>query len=111
VLADITTDGVPDIVVNAVDGRMLAIDGLSDSLLWQVEFRHTEGYSSPAVGYFNQDSIPDFLSNFGLGTWPTIINSVRLLVDGKTGHILYRNNLGGPVCLSRVGRHERRRLR
>ena len=94
-LADITTDGVPDIVVNSVDGRTLAIDGRSDSLLWQVETRHTEGYSSPAVGYFNQDSIPDFFSNFGLGAWPTIVNSVQLLVDGKTGQVLYRSNLGG----------------
>jgi outer membrane protein assembly factor BamB len=95
VLADITNDRISDIVVNSVDGRMLAIDGSSDSLLWQVESPHTEGYSSSAVGYFNQDSIPDFFANFGLGTWPTIVNSVQLLVDGKNGQILYRNNLGG----------------
>jgi outer membrane protein assembly factor BamB len=95
VLADITSDGAPDIIVCSVDGRMLAINGVSDSLLWQADSPNTEGYSSPAVGYFNHDSIPDFFANFGLGAWPTIINSVQLLVDGKTGQILYRNDLGG----------------
>ncbi|MCY7356830.1 MAG: hypothetical protein LH609_05060, partial [Rudanella sp.] len=95
VLVDITADGVYDIITNSVDGRMLAIDGATDSLLWQVEVPHTEAYSAPTVGYFNEDSIPDFFANYGVGVWPAIIRSVQLLVDGKTGNVLYRNSLGG----------------
>jgi hypothetical protein len=37
----------------------------------------------------------DYESVTRSGTWPTIINSAQLLVDGKTGRVLYRDNLGG----------------
>ena len=93
VMVDINNDKVRDVVVNAVDGRMLAIDGVSDSLLWQVNFPGTEAYTIPAIGFFNSDSIPDVFANFAIGSFPTLQYSVRFMVDGKTGRIEYQDTI------------------
>lgn len=93
VLTDITGDGVTDVIINAVDSRMLAIDGATDSLLWQVYLPRTEAYTIPAVGYFNGDSTPDFFSNFAIGTFPKLNYSIRFMVDGKTGAIAYQDTI------------------
>ncbi|MEI9810038.1 MAG: PQQ-binding-like beta-propeller repeat protein [Bacteroidota bacterium] len=93
VLVDINNDKVKDVVVNAVDGRMLAIDGVTDSLIWQVNFPGTEAYTIPAIGFFNSDSIPDLFANFAIGTFPRLNYSVRFMVDGKTGNIEYRDTI------------------
>lgn len=93
VLVDITADAVKDIVINAADGRMLAIDGATDSLLWQVILPGTEAYTVPATGLFNKDSIPDFFANFAIGVFPALTRSVRFMVDGRTGAIAYRDTI------------------
>lgn len=93
VLADINNDHINDIIANAVDGRMLAIDGATDSLLWQVVLPGTEAYTIPAVGLFNADSTPDLFANFAIGTFPRLNYSVRFMVDGKTGSLLYRDTI------------------
>jgi len=93
VLVDINRDGIKDVVVNAVDGRMLAFDGATDSLLWQVNLPGTEAYSIPAIGFFTGDSIPDFFSNFAIGTFPKLTHSIRFMVDGKTGKIGYQDTI------------------
>ncbi len=93
VLVDINKDGIQDIVANAVDGRMLAIDGATDSLIWQVSLAGTEAYTIPAVGLFNGDAIPDLFGNFAIGTFPKLNWSIRFIVDGKTGKIEYRDTI------------------
>lgn len=93
VLADITEDGVEDIIINAVDGQILALNGASDSLLWQVYFPGTEAYTIPAVGLFTKDSIPDFFTNFAIGTFPNLAYSIRFMVDGRTGKIEYQDTI------------------
>jgi outer membrane protein assembly factor BamB len=93
VLADLDKDGVKDLIVNAVDGRMLAINGASDSLLWQVQLTGTEAYTIPALGLFNNDSIPDIFANFAIGTFPKLNWSVRFMIDGKTGSFIYRDTI------------------
>ncbi|MES1198131.1 MAG: PQQ-binding-like beta-propeller repeat protein, partial [Chitinophagaceae bacterium] len=93
VLVDINNDGEKDIVANAVDGRMLAIDGATDSLLWQVNLPGTEAYTMPAVGFFNSDSIPDLFANFAIGTFPKLPKSIRFMVNGKTGKIEYQDTI------------------
>ena len=93
VLVDITGDKTKDIVINTVDGRMLAINGDTDTLIWELNFPGTEAYTIPAVGYFNGDSIPDIFSNFAIGTFPRLNWSVRFMVDGKTGQIAYRDTI------------------
>lgn len=94
VLADINGDGVHDIIANAVNGRMIAIDGSTNEVLWRVSVPGTEAYCSIAVGFFTDDNIPDFFTNYGIGIWPDLDRSVQLMVDGKDGRILFRDSLG-----------------
>lgn len=93
VLADLNSDGRDDIVINQVNGTMLAIDGASDSLLWKIELPGTEAYTVPAVGDFNGDSVPDLFCNFAIGTFPKLERSVRFMVNGKDGSIEYRDTI------------------
>ncbi|GAB3266920.1 hypothetical protein GCM10027347_35280 [Larkinella harenae] len=94
VLADITQDGILDIVANSVNGRMIAIDGETQQVLWRVSVPQTEAYGSPAVGFFTDDEVPDFFTNYGIGAWPKLNQSVQLMVDGKTGQVVFRDSLG-----------------
>lgn len=93
VLADLNNDGIKDIVVNAVDGRMLAIDGATGMQLWQVSLPGTEAYTMPAVGFFTGDAVPDLFANFAVGVFPQLNWSVRFMVNGKTGQIEYRDTI------------------
>lgn len=94
VLADITLDGIPDIIANAVNGRMVAIDGASEKSLWEVSIPGTEAYCSIAAGYYTDDNVPDFFTNFGIGIWPDLNRSIQFMVNGKTGRIAFRDSLG-----------------
>ena len=95
VLVDITQDGIKDIVVNSVDARLIALDGKDNTLLWQRSAgKGMETYSTPVPVYIRPDSIPDFFGSYGIGVWPRIRESVQLLVDGRSGHIAYRDTLG-----------------
>ncbi|MEX2234878.1 MAG: PQQ-binding-like beta-propeller repeat protein [Cyclobacteriaceae bacterium] len=94
VLADITGDGIYDIVANAVNGRMIAIDGATDQILWTVSIPGTEAYCSIAPGYYTGDDVPDFFTNYGIGIWPDLHRSIQFMVNGKTGQIEFRDSLG-----------------
>jgi outer membrane protein assembly factor BamB len=94
VLADITGDKVPDIIANSVNGRMIAIDGATEKNLWRVSVDGTEAYCSIAVGYYTEDKIPDFFTNYGVGIWPDLNRSIQFMVDGGTGQIVFKDSLG-----------------
>ncbi|GAA4430041.1 hypothetical protein GCM10023188_16140 [Pontibacter saemangeumensis] len=93
-LADLNGDGIYDIIVNSVDGRTMAINGDTDSLLWSVALPGTEIYSSPAIGYFNGDEVPDVFTNYSIGVWPMIKRSTQRMLDGKSGEVLATDTLG-----------------
>ncbi len=95
-LTDVTADGVADIVIATVDGRLVATDGKSNERLWSAG---PEGdfdtYVMPAPGYFTgDDKVPDFFASFGKGAWPNTDYTVHLLVDGKDGTIVSLDTLG-----------------
>ena len=94
VLADITADGIDDIVANSVNGRMVAIDGATNKVLWRVDIPGTEAYCSIAVGFFTEDGVPDFFTNYGIGIWPDLDRSIQLMVNGKNGEVMFRDSLG-----------------
>jgi len=94
VLADITGDGTLDIIANAVEGKMLAINGANYATIWEVHLPGTEAYCSIAPGYFTDDTTPDFFTNYGIGTWPDLMQSVQFMVDGKSGEIAFIDSLG-----------------
>lgn len=95
VLVDINDDKKKDVIVNSVDGRLIAIDGSTDSILWNASLEGSEAYSTPSVGYYNEDKIPDFFCTYGLGVWPDISKSVHFMVDGKSGRIEFTDYQGG----------------
>lgn len=89
VLLDINKDNIKDIIINTASGKMLAINGRNDSLLWKVEWPGTEAYTLPAPGFFNEDSVPDFYGNFAIGVFPALNRSIRFMVDGRNGNLIY----------------------
>lgn len=96
ILADITQDGILDIIQNIVAGQTIAIDGKTNRQLWQVSLENTEAYNQPAIGYFNEDNVPDFFVNFSEGVWPSFKPLIHYaFIDGKTGNIIYQSTLTG----------------
>ncbi|NUO02026.1 MAG: PQQ-binding-like beta-propeller repeat protein [Saprospiraceae bacterium] len=94
VLADLTGDGTLDIVANNQGGIVFAFDGRSDSLLWSLTVPGTEASSSLAVGYFNDDEVPDFFGQYAVGVWPDNKGARQIAIDGQNGHILKEFALG-----------------
>ncbi len=94
VVVDLTGDGTLDVVVNAVDGRVLAFDGRDHACLWEVEVPGTMLYSSLAVGQFTEDLTPDLCTSFGVGIYPEIERAIQLMIDGRTGELHYRDTIG-----------------
>lgn len=91
---DVTGDGITDIFNCSVDGRLLAFNGLDHQPLWKTVIPSTEAYSSVAVGYFNQDTIPDFFISYARGVWPQLDWSQQHMVDGRTGAVEFTDSLG-----------------
>jgi hypothetical protein len=93
-LTDITGDGVKDIILNSFDGKMIAIDGKKNMILWERAVPGTESYCTVTPGYFNGDDIPDFFSTFSKGSWPANKGSIQIAINGKTGEVLHSDTLG-----------------
>ncbi len=94
VWVEITGDSEPDIVVNAVDGRIMAFDGKTLNPLWSKQFPNTEAYSSSAVGYFTDDNIPDFFVSYAQGVWPKLDWTKQYMINGKNGNVEFSDSLG-----------------
>jgi outer membrane protein assembly factor BamB len=93
--ADISMDGVPDIIVNAVEGKLMAFDGTTNKPIWSVKSPETEAYSSIAPGFFTgSDNVPDFFVSYCVGQWPDLGWSKQFMVNGATGEIMYTDSLG-----------------
>ncbi|MGI9597376.1 MAG: PQQ-binding-like beta-propeller repeat protein [Acidimicrobiales bacterium] len=94
-LAQLTDDCIADIVVQAFDGTITAIDGATDSQLWAVQNPGFETYSTPTLGYFvGDDDIADVFAGVARGVWPEYIESDYLVIDGATGDVTWRETLG-----------------
>jgi outer membrane protein assembly factor BamB len=92
---DINNDGTHDIVANAVEGKLIAFDGITYKPLWSVKMPETEAYSSVAPGYFTgDDNIPDFFVSYAVGQWPDLGWSRQFMVNGASGKIAYTDSLG-----------------
>lgn len=94
-LADLTGDCVVDIVTQAFDGTLTAVDGVTSANLWTVHNAGFETYSTPALGYFvGDDVVPDVFASVASGVWPEYESSDYLLIDGATGQVVWRETLG-----------------
>ena len=87
-LADLTEDGVRDLILPTLDGRLLALDLATTDTLWSVELPGTENYVSPTIGQFTDDDIPDVYGIFARNVWPFYSYYIEVVIDGATGAVL-----------------------
>ncbi len=93
-LIDVTKDGTLDVLINAVDGRMIAVDGKTKETLWQSLTPSSEAYGSIAAGNFFETDKLDFFSVYASGIWPNLTNSKQRLIDGETGDAIFTGTMG-----------------
>lgn len=94
-LADLTGDCVLDVIVQSFDGSVSAINGATNSELWNVDNPGYETYSTPTLGLFiGDDSVPDVFVGLAKGIWPEYSESDYLLIDGASGEIVWRQTQG-----------------
>jgi len=94
VLVDLNFDGYLDIVVNAVEGMIMAISGRDNSVMWEQKIENTEAYGSIAAGHFLDKERVDLFTTFSIGVWPVLLETEQLLIQGQTGEIIRRDTLG-----------------
>lgn len=93
-LADITLDGTKDILVPSIGGSISLISGAGDSVLWETSVPEGEVYTSPAIGHFNGDSVPDIFAVYSLGPgWPFYHSYLLVALDGKDGQIFWQDTM------------------
>ncbi len=91
---DISKDGILDIVAISHASTVFAINGKDLSQMWKKKIENTECSNSMAVGYFNDDDIPDLFTFVSKGVWPENNGSLQIMLDGKNGEIAYQNTMG-----------------
>lgn len=99
-LADLTGDGTVDIIAATFDGRLVAIDGESFKWLWWHQFSDAETWATPAVGFFDDDNVPDVFASFSLGSLPNYRASRHVAVAGATGSLLWEKQFDLPLISS-----------
>ena len=94
-LADLNKDDKQDIVINAFEGKVLAFEGETFDLLWQVNLgSEYETHAMPCIEDFTSNGELDVFVNFGKGTWPEIESAVQILINGSTGKHYFLDSIG-----------------
>lgn len=93
-VADVNKDGFADIIAISHGSKAIAIDGKDYHPLWTKTFPGTECSNSLSPGYFTGDDIPDFFTFVSKGQWPNSTGSVQVMLDGKTGTLVFEDSLG-----------------
>lgn len=94
VLVDLNQDGYLDVVVNSVEGKMIAISGYDNSILWETDIENTEAYASISPGNFTSKNRIDLFTTYSIGVWPSLMDNVQILINGNTGEVLETDSLG-----------------
>jgi len=110
-LVDINGDNIRDIVIATFNSTVLAIDGSNFKTIWNVTFPNSESYSNIAVGYYDNDDIPDFLVKYQYGPgYPVYQYEQTVVLSGKDGSKISRtltDSIGSqssPISISLRGR-------
>ena len=93
-LVDLNEDGQLDVISVSHAGRMSATNIFGGERLWEYMTDGFEVSSTPAIGQFNNDQVPDALFMLCKGVWPTYSISKQLVLNGRDGTVLYEDSLG-----------------
>jgi outer membrane protein assembly factor BamB len=80
-------------VVNSFDARVVALSGADLSTLWQFRFGDFETQASPAIGFFDDDDVPDVLTTANKGTFPLWVMGEVVALSGASGSLIWRHEL------------------
>ena len=67
VLVFMNGDNVSDVVIATFDSIFIAFDESDYKTIWNVTFDKSESYATIAVGFYDEDEIPDFLVKYQYG--------------------------------------------
>lgn len=97
-LIDINGDEIFDIIMAHYNSTVIAFDGLTFEQLWHKQFPGSETYSTPSVGYFNNDDVPDFgvVYQYGPG-FPIYYYAEFNVLDGRNGQSLLKQPIRMPI--------------
>ncbi len=95
-IVDMNNDSQMDLVINAVNGKIICIDGRDLSTLWTANIgAGYEGYAMSCPGYFyGDDDVKDIITSYGYGPWPDTEFTSNILIDGSDGSIVYKDSAG-----------------
>ncbi|HKU41455.1 MAG TPA: hypothetical protein VJR89_25035 [Polyangiales bacterium] len=94
-LADLTGDGVLDIVATAFGGYLVVVDGASDAVRFEAELHGAESHSAALIANVTADGVPDIAWSVNEGVWPSYSGARYLLWDGASGELLLDEHWGG----------------
>jgi hypothetical protein len=94
VLADISDDGVYDVVSAGMDGIISVTNGVSLLPIWSFHDPALETYSAPGIGDLNGDLLLDVFVNMNRGVWPQYDYCVQLGFDGTDGSVIITDTSG-----------------
>lgn len=93
-ILDLNADGILDIVSITHDSHLSAINGSDFSILWEHTFQNMETSNGMTIGQFTTDDTPDVFTIMNQGIWPNYTKSKQIMVDGKTGSLLFEDSIG-----------------
>ncbi len=94
-------DGCDQVVASSFEGHLLALDRDGQEL-WRVSSPGHETYTTPVLGYFDDDEVPDVFATFQAGTWPAYSSSRSLAVSGADGTVLWEATGGAGTTSGNV---------
>ena len=93
-LADLNRDGTADLVTVGMSSAIVALDGANFKPMWEHSFEGYECYVTPSLGQMTRDSIPDVFTILAKGTFPSYSSFKLIVIDGKTGDIVWQEDSG-----------------
>ena len=94
-LADMTNDGISDIIIQSFGGSISAFDGFNFIRLWDNHFPDRESSAAPTLGNFTGgDLIPDVFTDMYRGSTPTYFDYYQIMINGATGQVTWTDSLG-----------------
>ena len=109
-LADVTGDGLEDIIVASINSNVMAFDGTNYECVWNKTLANFESITSIAAGLFNDDDIPDIMVKYNYGSmFPVYEYQKSVVLSGHNGSEISRVSLdslptlASPLTLSLTG--------